>query len=239
MNVSFIVPAYNEELVIARCIRSIHREAYRYSLINPSFSYEITVIDNNSSDRTLEIARDEAANVIVCFQQGVVYARQAGYQNSIYNILANIDADNIVPEGWLDNLKYLEDRDIVCLSGPYRYLNQSSLVQFGVKLFYFFNRLIHHSLPSVLGGNFVVKKTALDRVGGYDTTISFYGEDTSTAKRLSKVGKIKLVPSMWVWADSRRLRNQGLINTVMMYVLNYFSIWLTNKPLHKEYKNYR
>ena len=51
MKISFIIPFYNREDTILRCLRSV---IYKFKINN---TYEIILIDDNSSDNTYEIAK--------------------------------------------------------------------------------------------------------------------------------------------------------------------------------------
>jgi glycosyltransferase involved in cell wall biosynthesis len=236
--ISFIIPAYNEEKLISDCIISIYAEILRFD-INFNF-VEIIVVDNNSTDRTKEIAENCGAKVISCINKGVTFARQAGFKNAKYEYQAYIDADNKIPLGWLKNLKYIRNSNTVAISGPIVFEDYNNLFKFCGKIFYLINIIMHKLIgPSIQGGNFIVRKSALEKIGGHSTNISFYGEDTDLAARLSKVGKVKLIPSMWIYSSSRRFKNEGIIKTMYKYILNYFSVSLLNKPLTKEYKDYR
>ena len=42
----------------------------------------------------------------------------------------------------------------------------------------------------VVGGNFVARRDALEAIGGFDTSIAFYGEDTNIARRLHVKGRV-------------------------------------------------
>jgi glycosyltransferase involved in cell wall biosynthesis len=70
MSISFVIPCYNEENYIRNCIQSIKREAGSLLL------YEIIVVDNNCTDRTVLIAMQEGVTVVSEQQKGVVFARQ-------------------------------------------------------------------------------------------------------------------------------------------------------------------
>ena len=59
------------------------------------------------------------------------------------------------------------------------------------------------------GGNFVVRRDALQKIGGYDTNISFYGEDTDVARRLSKVGHVKFTFDLPALSSGRRLAKEA------------------------------
>ena len=96
MGISFVIPCYNEEKYIRDCIHSIRREASSLP------HYEIIVVDNNCTDQTVLIAMQEGVTVVSERQKGVVFARQKGYETAQYNLIANIDADSRLCEGWID-----------------------------------------------------------------------------------------------------------------------------------------
>src|SRR4051812_20854522 len=97
MKISFVIPAYNEEHVIAKCIGSIQEE-----LLNGKYDAEIIVANNASNDRTKEIALGfPGVRVVDEPRKGVRFARQTGYMASTGELIANIDADNMLPKGWL------------------------------------------------------------------------------------------------------------------------------------------
>jgi glycosyltransferase involved in cell wall biosynthesis len=98
--ISFVVPAYNEEALIASCLQAIVAETARTG--HPA---EIIVVNNNSTDRTREIALSiPGVTVIDEPQRGLVPARRAGCLAAKGRLIANIDADTMVPEGWLDTV---------------------------------------------------------------------------------------------------------------------------------------
>jgi hypothetical protein len=89
------------------------------------------------------------------------------------------------------------------------------------------------------GGNFVVRRAVLQNIGGFDTTITFYGEDTDIARRLAIQGRI-----WWTWrlpihASGRRLRAEGLMRSGVRYALNFFSILFFKRPATKTYTDIR
>src|SRR6516164_3336782 len=95
--VSFVVPAYNEEALIESCLIAITGEISRTRC-----RAEIIVVNNGSTDATRRIASSiPNVKVIDEPQRGLVQARKAGYFVSKGEFIANIDADTILPEGWL------------------------------------------------------------------------------------------------------------------------------------------
>lgn len=238
VGVSFIIPAYNEEKNIQDCIYTIQLECLRQS---PTIMSEIIVVDNGSTDATSAKAEASGATVIVEETKGVVHARDAGYRHAHYALLANIDADNRVPPGWLKiALDSMIDPKVVAVSGPLSYVEVPRYVNTGARVFYFFARIFHHLLgPTIQGGNYIIRKDVLDKMHGYDKTFTFYGEDTATARSAACFGIVKLNKKMWINASPRRLREQGIINTIIAYTINYIWVSLFGRSLTQDYKDYR
>jgi glycosyltransferase involved in cell wall biosynthesis len=234
---SFVIPAYNEAENIAECIKSIQREIAKH----PTIQSEIIVVDNDSTDDTAAIARQYGVKVVFEPRKGVVWARQAGSAVAQYQYLANIDADNRLPVSWLSRAIDNARAGYVAFSGPLVYREASKWLNLGSDLFYVFARIAHHVIgPTLQGGNYVIKKETLEQMGGYDTSINFYGEDTRTAQLARKYGSIKLDPDMWIFSSPRRLEGQGVFNTAWTYVKNYLLVSFSrHRSVTQEYIDYR
>lgn len=235
IGVSFIIPCYNEEKFIKDCIRSIKDDTQGMSNI------EIIVIDNNCTDSTAEIARDEGVIVVNEDQKGVVFARQRGYLESKYDLIANVDADSRIPLGWTETaLKTMSDDSVVAVTGPLIYDDASLKLRFVVRIYYYLAYISCKLIGVFLqGGNCMIRKTALQKVGGYDTSVAFYGEDTMTAKILQQFGKIKFNMNLNLLSSSRRLAKQGVVKTTWLYLVNYLYVTFKGKPHTNEYKDFR
>jgi glycosyltransferase involved in cell wall biosynthesis len=235
--ITFVIPCFNEEKNIRSCVLSIQDELKS----RKCFSHEIIVADNGSTDSSVAVARSSGARVIEEPRQGVVFAREAGYRNAKYALIANIDADNRMPAGWLNvALREISNPGVAAISGPIRYDDVPFWIIWGSKLFYLVARFFHCVIgPTLQGGNFVIRKDVLDAMHGYDTSFEFYGEDTKTANDASKIGRIVLVPDLWIYSSPRRLKHQGLWNTIFLYTINYFSVSLFKKSVTKGHKDYR
>jgi len=235
--VSVVVPCYNEEKNIERCITSIQKEASRCFGI----PWEIIVVDNNCTDKTAEIARAKGVKVVEQPIKGIVHARQKGTEHAKYEFVANIDADNTMRKGWLPVAVYnIQKPGVVACSGPLMYEGVSKTFQFGSDVFYLFARLFHRIAgPTLQGGNYIIRRSVWEKMGGYDVNYEFYGEDTNTAAMMSKHGKVKLVPQLWIYSSPRRIQEQGLFKTMYLYITSYFAVALFNKKVFTEYKDYR
>jgi glycosyltransferase involved in cell wall biosynthesis len=241
---AFVIPAYNEEALVGQCLESVLREIKRSGV-----DAEVVVVNNASTDRTGEIARGYPdVRVVDEPKKGLVNARHAGFEATTAEIVANIDSDTMLTEGWIDTVlkNFAADPKLVGLSGPFIYYDLSGWNRFLVRLFYYLTYLIYLINRYVLrvgsviqGGNFVFTRTAWNKAGGYDRSIAFYGEDTDVAVRLSKVGGVKWTFALPMLTSGRRLEKEGVFRTAGTYTLNYFWVTFKGKPVTKEYTDIR
>ena len=244
MKISFVIPAYNEECLLPLCLQSIERE-----LARTPCEAEVIVVDNASTDQTGAIARRHSSvRVVEEPVKGLVQARKSGFIASSGELVANIDADTELTPGWIETVLKEFERDplLVALSGPYKYRDLSPFVSFWVTIFYFFGWLGHlfnqHVLGTgamIQGGNFVLRRDAWEKAGGFDPSIKFYGEDTDVAKRIGRYGRVK-----WTWhlpmhTSGRRLAKEGVLRTGYVYAINFFSVTFWGRPVTNEYSDIR
>ncbi len=242
--VSFVVPAYNEERLLPACLAAIQAEIDRSGC-----DAEILVVNNASTDGTGRIAA-MTPGVIVVDQplKGLVQARSAGFEAATGELIANIDADTLVPPGWLDRVlaEFARSPKLVVLSGPYDYYDVPVHIRAAARVFYavgfatyVFNKRIVGVGSMVQGGNFVLLRDALAGIGGFSDRFTFYGEDTDIASRMSRVGDVKFTYALTAKSSGRRLRGDGLIMTGVRYSTNY--LWATyfNRPFTTAWNDYR
>src|SRR5476649_1277996 len=185
MKLSFVIPAYNEELIIGECLESVLNE-----IRGKNYDTEIIVVNNASTDRTKEIALTfPDVTVIDESRKGITWARNAGSMAASGDIIANIDSDTVLPSGWLDKVfqEFEKDDNLVALSGPHIYSDLPKLSQLCVRIFYYFgyvsyllNFYVFKKGAMLQGGNFILKKSALEKIGWYNEGFDYY-EDTYIA----------------------------------------------------------
>jgi glycosyltransferase involved in cell wall biosynthesis len=244
MNLAFVIPAYNEEALIGKCVESVLAEVKRSGR-----QVDVVVVNNNSTDRTREIASSyPGVRVVDELQKGLVSARDGGFKATTAELVANIDGDTIVPPGWIDTVfrEFEKDDGLVCLSGPYVYYDLGAYDRFLVSLFYALTWLIYVVNRYVLrvgsvvqGGNFVFRRESWIKAGGYNREIKFYGEDTDVAVRLSKIGKVKWTYALKMLTSGRRLAEEGVFRVGMTYTLNFFWVTFAGKPATHEHTDIR
>jgi len=243
--ISFVIPAYNEEKNIAACLESIQKEKTR----NAKEDIEIIVVNNAGTDRTSEIVASFAGVLLVDeTRKGLAWARRAGFLASSGDLIANIDADTRLPEGWLSTLiqEFKNNPSLLALSGPQIYFDVPLRLRVCVKIWYIFGfsldylaSLITKKSVMLQGGNFVVRRDALEKIGGYNTEIAFYGEDTDIGKRLGEIGKIKWTFRFPIFASGRRLLKKGILKTMFLYLTTFLSIAFRGKPFTQKYDDIR
>jgi glycosyltransferase involved in cell wall biosynthesis len=230
VTVSFVVPAYNEEKHLARTLTAIIGE-----IRQSGCAAEVIVVNNASTDGTAALAASFPDVIVVNEpEKGLVQARRAGFLRASGTLIANVDADTIVTEGWLSRVlhEFQRNPDLVGLSGPYIYYDISKGKRAAVRAFYvmgygfyMLNRFVLRAGSMLQGGNFVVRRDALERIGGYNPLYSFYGEDTDLACRLHAVGAVKFTFRLPALSSGRRLLEEGLLRIGTRYAMNF--VWAT------------
>ena len=248
MKISFVVPAYNEQALLARSLTAIREEIGRNSL-KLGEEAEIIVVNNASTDNTREVALAvEGVQVVDEPRKGLVQARWTGFASSTGALIANIDADTVLPPGWLAEVlrQFARCEALVGLSGPYIYYGVPRKVNVVVACYYrlawlayMFNQYVLNVGAMLQGGNFVVKRAAMLKLGNPDLRFSFYGEDTDMANRLSKVGKVKFTFRLPAQSSGRRLVGEGVFTIGLRYTMNF--IWATfrKKPFTEDWQDIR
>lgn len=236
MKLSFIIPAHNEENYISNCLDSITRESQ-----GKNYCLETIVVNNASTDQTEKIvSRYPWVTIVEEPKKGLARARQAGFLASTGDLVANIDADTILPPGWIDTVlqEFSDNKKLVALSGPHIFYGVPKTVNYWGQFFYCIsfityvvNRFVLRISSVIQGGNFVVRRSALEHIGGYNATFQFYGEDADLAHRLHKIGHVKFTFKLPIYASGRRLVAEGKFTTAFRYIINYVWAVFTGRPL--------
>ncbi len=248
MRLSFVIPAYNEERYLPACLESILAQ-----IGHLGDQVEIVVVNNASSDSTREVAlRYPGVRCVDETRKGLPYARQAGFLASTGELIANVDSDSRLTPGWvtqvLETFSQAERRgqELVALSGPVEYYDLTPSQMVSVHLFYLLafilyclNRYILRAGSMVQGGNFVLRRDALESIGGFNTDIAFYGEDTDIARRLNRVGKVVFTFSLKMYSSARRLKKEGMLRIGWRYTINYLWTTFRKRPFTEEYIDIR
>lgn len=244
MKLSFVIPAYNEEAYVGKCLESIFKETE-----GKNYDYEIIVVNNASTDNTKKIASSfKKVKVIDEPKKGLVNARRAGYLVSKGDLIANVDSDTILTPGWIERVFYefSKNKNLAGLSGPFLYYDVPKWMIKTVKVFYYYafgvyllNRFVLKQGSMLQGGNFVVRRSSFIKAGEFNDNYDFYGEDADIARRLHKVGAVKWTFNFPIYASARRLAKEGPVTTSFRYTINYIWTFLFKKPFSKSSSDVR
>jgi len=239
-SVSLVIPAYNEEEYLPLCLESLKKQDY-------AAEYEVIVVDNASTDNTAKIALDWGAKVVYESKRSPACARQKGAEAATGEIIAFIDADTQAPPCWLSTIvsRFVQEPKTVVISGPYAYFDAGSIAKIASYIGNFISIILDQLFRKVLnkggaiwGSNFAVRRSVLLEVGGFDTSIRFYGEEYELSLRLKRAGKGGIIPWLFVLTSARRLKRMGVVTQYWNWIVNYFSVLFWYKPISEELEDW-
>ena len=214
VELSIIIPTYNEEKYLGKLLDSILIQDYK--------DYEIIISDNNSKDDTLKIAKKYNCNIIGGGRPAK--ARDNGAKISQGKYLLFIDADTILSENCLAKaLKLFKEKSLDVAGAMYAPYDGNFIDD----VFYFISLvmvfLLFPFIPHINGGFFLCTREIFDKVGGFDTTIKV-GEDHAFARKAKKLGaKLAILRDVKVYLSVRRFKAEGRLRlgTKYAYALIY------------------
>ncbi len=116
LTLSIVIPVYNEERYLKACLDSIKKQS-----VQPN---EVIVVDNNSQDSSVQIARCyRKIKMLHEPKQGVFYASQRGFSAARSDVIARIDADSLLPTYWVERVisDFSDNESLAATTGPVTY----------------------------------------------------------------------------------------------------------------------
>jgi glycosyltransferase involved in cell wall biosynthesis len=180
IDISLIVPAFNEEKLIGTSLQAVKRAAKAFT--DAGLRWELIVCDNNSTDRTAEIARAEGARVVFERVNQIGRARNTGAAAASGPWLLFIDADCRPSLELLKDAVAVTRRADVLLAGATIRLDEAA---FGPRFVCGIWNTISRLRRLVAGSFILVRASAFREVGGFDLQF-FAGEELNLSLRLQK-----------------------------------------------------
>lgn len=228
MKISVVIPAHNEEKYLPTCLKSLKKQTFQ--------DFEIIVVDNNSTDKTSEVAKKYDVHVVGEPKKGVGAARKKGFEQAKGDIIVSTDADCTFPENWLEKIhqSFTKDKKIIALYGISALDDNSNikklLSRVGTRTFFQINDWLKKK--QFTGCNLAVKKTAYSKTHGFDPNIHIC-EDADLCKKLMKIGKVLFVPHLLVYTSARRFKDSS-IKTLYGYMKLYYNTWWNPSKKHSD-----
>lgn len=214
--VSIVIPACNERKDIQKCLQSIKAQDYQGSV-------EIIVADNNSSDNTAQLAREEGATVVFEPQPGVIFAREAGTRAASGQIIVQTDADSYFSPDWLRHIMevFLKHPEAVAVVGSFKFFDGPWWGKPFTGLLFGITDLVHKLTGHLIytpGCNTSFKRQFWH---GYDLALDQGGDEVALLKALKKEGKIIFLRHNAVLTSARRLEKGLLYNFFVIFIFYY------------------
>lgn len=236
--ISIIIPAKNEERYIGRCLARIES-----LLSSQPVDYEVILVDNMSTDNTIEVASGFDIQTLSCNKGSPSAARNMGAQSAEYEILAFIDGDCLITPGWLDRiLDAFSSADVGAYGGPALSPEDGNWIErswspTAIKDFV----RSHSALP---GANFTIRQDIFVDLSGFDESL-ITAEDDDFSRRVVAAGykcisdsnhavihlgypkSIFEIFKKQVWHSSSQIRAHGLFNDRMVILT---ALWAFSIP---------
>lgn len=194
--ISFIVPAYNEALLLGSTLDALHRAAE-----SVGDSYEIIVADDDSSDETATVARAHGATVTRVRNRRIAATRNAGAKLAKGAWLFFVDADTLVPGDTLrEALGVLREG---AAGGGAAFRFDSPIPRYGRALQW----LVYpaYRMGKIASGSFMFcTRDAFDQVGGFAESL-YGGEEAVMSRALRRIGRFVILKNV-VITSGRKLR---------------------------------
>ena len=183
--ISVIIPAYNEERTIEKCIRAVlSQKSFK------EFIGEIIVIDDHSTDKTPEILRKFKRRIKIIRNKknlGLAKSLNEGLKNSRFDYVCTLHADCIIPRMWFDEqMKHFNGKVAVVTSKII--LPKDVWVKFNFWDKLFFSKFTK-PLETVCANKCdIYKKSILKKIGWFSKDFRVAGEDFDLYCRMRKFG---------------------------------------------------
>jgi len=194
--ISFIIPAHNEEDFLGRTLTAVRKVGEAIGE-----AYEVIVVDDSSTDKTPEIAKEHGARLISVQHRQIAATRNAGAKEAKGERFFFIDADTEPTEEAVRAALRAMDHGAVGGGGGFRFDGKvPPVVKLGSMALLLASRII-----GLACGCFVyATREAFEKSGGFDDTL-FAAEEWAISSRLKRVGKFVVLKEK-VITSGRKMR---------------------------------
>ena len=243
--VSIIIPVFNEEKYLAYCLDSLKKQTYK--------NKEIIVVDDGSTDKSIQIAKKFTDHVYVQLHCGPGAARNLGVAKSQGSILIFIDADMKLDKDCIEKLiqpiqktqaigTFIKDERV---ANPENMWSQCWSINANLP----YDKRLPDNHPELANGFRAIIKSEFVYVGGFDTNVGYTDDDTLHKKihvqAVNAHGAIAyhFNPSTLLevyystrWIGRSRLFPASIINLLRYSILNSLRLGILQLIKHAPYQ---
>jgi len=237
--ISVVICTYNRAHLLTDCLESLYHQDLDIN------SYEVLVVDNNSSDNTKEIVEQfgkRMKNLHYLFEpsQGLSYARNTGWREAKGRYIGYVDDECRMPAKWLDvAIEIIDYCEPEMFGGPYVAVFNVDVPKWTLPPYFSTfikgaNKRFLKNDEYISGGNMFIRRDLFEEFGGFDTKIGMkgkqisFGEETIFQKNIRQHipdAKIIITPELLV---------KHLVSTEKLKFTRLILIWFASG-----YHNYK
>lgn len=183
--VSVVIPVFNEADCITECLQRLK--------VQSIVPLEIIVVDNGSTDGSGALARESGVTVLIETKQGIIWARNRGFNAARGGIIARLDADTFVEADWLEKLVAPLSESVVATSGATQFYDTAlrPLDNWLLRKFYFEWNAKICGVSALFGSSMAIKRTAWEKLKNQPFATKAW-EDLDLAARLDNSAKFTI-----------------------------------------------
>lgn len=233
MKISVVIPVYNEEKRIKKCVMSLLKQTEKPA--------EIIIVDNNCTDRSMVIVKDiikkhkvRQIKIVKEKKQGILPARNKGFNSARFVLISRLDADARAPKDWIKRIKtyFLKRPKALAVTGPVCFTDVKLL---GSNLFLL---TVYSSLVRLIvghyvlrGANLVIRRSTWQQIRSEICQVEkIILEDLDISIHIARYGKIGFLPKLFVLGSGRRATKNPW-SFYVRYPINFFWTLIDHKLL--------
>jgi len=221
--VSVIIPAHNEQDYLQATLESVYQQPYR--------AYEVVVVANGCTDRTVAVARDFCDQLLIVQEKGLSRARNLGADAARGEILMFLDADTLLEWNALETItdKFTRQYAAGTLKG------KPDSKRWIYHFIYFLKNFQHRwSLHQGSSGVILCWRDHFRAMGGFDESLEVM-ENSDLINKLKSLGEYLYIEDTVVTTSMRRFEKYGVLRACKLWI----KLWvhsLFDDVRHRKYE---